>query len=66
MLKMIVKCSQPHNLLPSLTLTWHCKPWFGWKDGNIATDLGDMTYEEYVRMVRLVLGPYIARAGDHD
>ena len=32
------------------------KPWFGWKkDGSIATDLGDMTYEETVlRMVRLM------------
>ena len=29
--------------LPGLTLTWHRKPWFGWKDGSIATDLGDMT-----------------------
>ncbi|KAF4614083.1 hypothetical protein D9613_007929 [Agrocybe pediades] len=32
------------------------KPWFGWKkDGSIALDLGDMTYEETVlRMVRLM------------
>ena len=32
------------------------KPWFGWKkDGSIAIDLGDMTYEETVlRMVRLM------------
>ena len=32
------------------------KPWFGWKkDGSIATDLGDMTYEETVlRMIRLM------------
>ena len=32
------------------------KPWFGWKkDGSVATDLGDMTYEETVlRMVRLM------------
>ncbi|KAF8071859.1 fatty acid synthase [Lyophyllum atratum] len=32
------------------------KPWFGWKkDGSVATDLGDMTYEEVVlRMVRLM------------
>ena len=23
------------------------KPWFGWKkDGSVAVDLGDMTYEE--------------------
>jgi fatty acid synthase subunit beta len=30
------------------------KPWFGWKkDGSVATDLSDMTYEETVlRMVR--------------
>ena len=25
------------------------KPWFGWKkDGSVATDLSDMTYEETV------------------
>ncbi|KAF9485144.1 fatty acid synthetase alpha subunit [Pholiota conissans] len=32
------------------------KPWFGWKkDGSVAFDLGDMTYEETVlRMVRLM------------
>jgi fatty acid synthase subunit beta len=32
------------------------KPWFGWKkDGTLATDLGEMTYEEVVlRMVRLM------------
>lgn len=32
------------------------KPWFGWKkDGSVAKDLGDMTYEEVVlRMVRLM------------
>src|ERR1700722_13921281 len=32
------------------------KPWFGWKkDGSVASDLGDMTYEEVVlRMVRLM------------
>ncbi|KAF8206176.1 fatty acid synthase [Mycena galopus ATCC 62051] len=32
------------------------KPWFGWKkDGSVAKDLGDMTYEETVlRMVRLM------------
>ncbi|KAF8896473.1 fatty acid synthetase alpha subunit [Infundibulicybe gibba] len=32
------------------------KPWFGWKkDGSVARDLGDMTYEEVVlRMVRLM------------
>ncbi|KAG5646963.1 hypothetical protein DXG03_001686 [Asterophora parasitica] len=32
------------------------KPWFGWKkDGSVATDLGDMTYEEVVlRLVRLM------------
>jgi fatty acid synthase subunit alpha, fungi type len=32
------------------------KPWFGWKkDASVATDLGDMTYEETVlRMVRLM------------
>ncbi|PPQ94469.1 hypothetical protein CVT25_001102 [Psilocybe cyanescens] len=32
------------------------KPWFGWKkDGNVAMDLSDMTYEETVlRMVRLM------------
>ena len=53
---MIARCSQPHDLLPGLTLTWHHKPWFGWKDGSIATDLGDMTYEEYSRKVRSVLG----------
>jgi len=32
------------------------KPWFGWKkDGSVALDLGDMTYEEVaLRMVRLM------------
>ncbi len=32
------------------------KPWFGWKkNGSVARDLGDMTYEEVVlRMVRLM------------
>jgi len=32
------------------------KPWFGWKkDGGVAKELGDMTYEEVVlRMVRLM------------
>lgn len=32
------------------------KPWFGWKrDGSVAKDLGDMTYQEVVlRMVRLM------------
>ena len=32
------------------------KPWFGWKkDGSVAGDLGDMTYEKVVlRMVRLI------------
>ncbi|KAG6910835.1 hypothetical protein DXG01_007150 [Tephrocybe rancida] len=32
------------------------KPWFGWKkDGSVAADLGDMTYEEVVlRLVRLM------------
>ncbi|KAJ3517947.1 hypothetical protein NLJ89_g178 [Agrocybe chaxingu] len=32
------------------------KPWFGWKkDGSVASDLSDMTYEETVlRMVRLM------------
>jgi fatty acid synthase subunit alpha, fungi type len=32
------------------------KPWFGWKkDGLVAEDLGDMTYEEVtLRMVRLM------------
>jgi len=32
------------------------KPWFGWKkDGTVAFDLGDMTYEEVtLRMVRLM------------
>ncbi|KAF7965824.1 hypothetical protein HWV62_41719, partial [Athelia sp. TMB] len=32
------------------------KPWFGWKkDGSVAMDLGDMTYEEVtLRMVRLM------------
>lgn len=32
------------------------KPWFGWKkDGSVATDLGDMTYEEVtLRMIRLM------------
>ncbi|KAF5337910.1 hypothetical protein D9758_013124 [Tetrapyrgos nigripes] len=32
------------------------KPWFGWKkDGTVAKDIGDMTYEEVVlRMVRLM------------
>jgi fatty acid synthase subunit alpha len=32
------------------------KPWFGWKkDGSVAQDLGDMTYEEVIlRMVRLM------------
>lgn len=32
------------------------KPWFGWKkDDTVATDIGDMTYEEVVlRMVRLM------------
>jgi fatty acid synthase subunit alpha, fungi type len=32
------------------------KPWFGWKkDGSVAYDLGDMTYEEVVlRMIRLM------------
>ncbi|KII85134.1 hypothetical protein PLICRDRAFT_45274 [Plicaturopsis crispa FD-325 SS-3] len=32
------------------------KPWFGWKkDGSVASDLGDMTYEEVaLRMVRLM------------
>jgi len=32
------------------------KPWFGWKkDGSVAKDLGDMTYEEVaLRMVRLM------------
>ncbi|KAF8145267.1 hypothetical protein K438DRAFT_1992005 [Mycena galopus ATCC 62051] len=32
------------------------KPWFGWKkDGSVAKDLGDMTYEKTVlRMVRLM------------
>jgi fatty acid synthase subunit alpha len=32
------------------------KPWFGWKkDGSVAQDLGDMTYEEVtLRMVRLM------------
>jgi fatty acid synthase subunit beta len=32
------------------------KPWFGWKkDGSVAIDLSDMTYEETVlRMVRLM------------
>ncbi|EPQ52677.1 hypothetical protein GLOTRDRAFT_112049 [Gloeophyllum trabeum ATCC 11539] len=32
------------------------KPWFGWKkDGSVAEDLGDMTYEEVaLRMVRLM------------
>ena len=32
------------------------KPWFGWKkNGSVAVDLGDMTYEETVlRMVRLM------------
>jgi fatty acid synthase subunit beta len=32
------------------------KPWFGWKkDGSIAKELGDMTYEEVVlRMVWLM------------
>ena len=53
------------------SVTWHTKSIQRWqhcdrprwhyirrvfKDGSIATDLGDMTYEEYVRMVRLVLG----------
>jgi fatty acid synthase subunit beta len=33
------------------------KPWFGWKkDGSVAEDLGDMTYEEVtLRMVRLMV-----------
>ena len=33
------------------------KPWFGWKkDGGVAIDLSDMTYEETVlRMVRLIM-----------
>ncbi|KAF8656258.1 hypothetical protein AX16_002694 [Volvariella volvacea WC 439] len=32
------------------------KPWFGWKkDGSVAKDLGDMTYEETIlRMIRLM------------
>jgi fatty acid synthase subunit alpha len=32
------------------------KPWFGWKkDGSVAQDLGDMTYEEVtLRMVKLM------------
>ncbi|KAI0033531.1 fatty acid synthase [Vararia minispora EC-137] len=32
------------------------KPWFGWKkDGSVAEDIGDMTYEETVlRMIRLM------------
>ena len=32
------------------------KPWFGWrKDGSVAADLGDMTYEEVtLRMIRLM------------
>jgi len=32
------------------------KPWFGWKkNGSVARDLGDMTYEEvFLRMVRLM------------
>ncbi|KAG9315241.1 hypothetical protein JVU11DRAFT_4375 [Chiua virens] len=32
------------------------KPWFGWKkDGSVALDLGDMTYEEVtLRMIRLM------------
>jgi fatty acid synthase subunit beta len=36
------------------------KPWFGWKkDGAVATDLGDMTYEEVVlRMIRLMFVSY--------
>ena len=58
---MIARCSQPRNLLPSLMLTWHHKPWFRWKDGSIVTDLGDMTYKEYSRMVRLVLGHIFPR-----
>ena len=58
---MIARCSQPRDLLPGLTLTWHHKPWFGWKDGSIATNLSDITYEEYVRMVRLVLGHTLPR-----
>ncbi|EJD06870.1 fatty acid synthase [Fomitiporia mediterranea MF3/22] len=38
------------------------KPWFGWKkDGRVASDIGDMTYEESVlRMVRLM---YVAHEG---
>ena len=39
------------------------KPWFGWKkDGSVATDLGDMTYEETVlRMIRLMFVPHEKR-----
>lgn len=38
------------------------KPWFGWKkDGSVAKELGDMTYEEVVlRMVRLM---FVAHEG---
>ncbi|TFK33214.1 fatty acid synthase [Crucibulum laeve] len=39
------------------------KPWFGWKkDGSVANDLGDMTYEEVVlRMIRLMFVSHQSR-----
>jgi fatty acid synthase subunit alpha len=39
------------------------KPWFGWKkDGGVARDLGDMTYEEVVlRMIRLMFVSHESR-----
>lgn len=39
------------------------KPWFGWKkDGTVAKDLGDMTYEEVVlRMIRLMFVAHESR-----
>ena len=43
------------------------KPWFGWKkDGGVATDLSDMTYEETVlRMIRLMFVSHEKRWVDH-
>ena len=43
------------------------KPWFGWKkDGRIALDLGDMTYEEVtLRMIRLMYVAHQDRWIDH-
>lgn len=52
---LVINASGPVQLECNLC-PFMCKPWFGWKkDGSIAIDLRDVTYEEAVRrMVRLM------------